>query len=73
MVHAWCIYTVQESHDTLYLLAGVGCQALPGSCSTPAQAMTSLVRTSTWISQRPRLAVKHCLPVDHLAEKQAPM
>ncbi len=46
--------------DWCYFLysAGVGRQGLvPHSPSAPA--MTSLVRTSTWISQKPRLDAKH--------------
>ncbi len=49
----WC--------DFLYLLAGGRQGWVPRrpSRARAAPAMTSLVRTSTWISQKPRLDAKH--------------
>ena len=55
------IITRKDWCDFLYLLAG----GRPGRVPRrpyrvrAAPAMTSLVRTSTWISQKPRLDAKH--------------
>jgi hypothetical protein len=54
------IITRKDICDMQYLLSGVG---RPGRvpCRPPAPAMTSLVRTSTWISLKPILAAQHGL------------
>ncbi len=59
----WYIITRKDWSDFLYLLAGERQGLVPRSPSRrrarAAVAMTSLVRKSTWISQKPRLDAKH--------------
>ncbi len=57
IVNTWYIAPETNNRVAWYLLAGVGTSgAGPAAPPRPAPAMTSLVRTSTWISRIPILA-----------------